>query len=191
MTTNGQPDQCQTGEASFVTVRDATERYVVVVVMGPPGAGKSTLINSLLGANNRSQYLEVGRSLEPCTKTLKAVTIRPSPVYRPEGLWSINRRRSCDYKTPVERSVPKLKIQKELVDQNRTLPQTGAGRQLKSILKNAAKRENNNPVLRQALAQFRTPFSVRWKQFLGIYRFNEDKAFGKETVVWSSPSPNA
>ncbi|EAU89197.2 hypothetical protein CC1G_08604 [Coprinopsis cinerea okayama7 len=85
----------------------------------------------------------------------------------------------------------KLKIQVELIDQNRTLPQTGAGRQLKSILKNTAKRENNNPVLRQALAQFRTPFSVRWKQFLGIYRFNEDEAFGKETVVRSSPSPNA
>ncbi|KAG2008109.1 TKL/TKL-ccin protein kinase [Coprinopsis cinerea AmutBmut pab1-1] len=79
------------------------------------------------------------------------------------------------------RDVVKLKIQQELVDWNQTLPQTGAGRQLRYSLREIIALHKNqgslNPELEKVLAQFRTPLLVKLKQFLGLYRFDEDEVW--------------
>ncbi|KAF9464790.1 P-loop containing nucleoside triphosphate hydrolase protein [Collybia nuda] len=62
----------KTKESLDPIFQDACSTDLVIPVMGPPGVGKSTFINSLCGRD----VVEVGYGLKTCTQRLKAVTLK-------------------------------------------------------------------------------------------------------------------
>ncbi|KAG2008025.1 TKL/TKL-ccin protein kinase [Coprinopsis cinerea AmutBmut pab1-1] len=68
-----------------------------------------------------------------------------------------------------------LAIQKELVDQNKLLPQTKAGKLLKVSMKSVSRgnRGKADPKIQEIASELKTPLGIRVRQMFGVYQAEE------------------
>ncbi|GLB39695.1 putative 50S ribosome-binding GTPase [Lyophyllum shimeji] len=64
-------------------VRDGTQGDIVIPLMGPTGAGKSTFINAVLG--DQGERMPVGRKLTSCTAHIDWAVVDPKVIRLPPG----------------------------------------------------------------------------------------------------------
>ncbi|GLB39680.1 hypothetical protein LshimejAT787_0701900 [Lyophyllum shimeji] len=73
-----------------------TEHDVVILVIGLTGAGKSTFVNEILGA----ERMQIGRGSKPCTKQVDCAIINPETIQYLHSSSSLRGRRIVIVDTP-------------------------------------------------------------------------------------------